>query len=372
MRLTPYKRLLLFVTTVLWFGAFARTILPAYYLSQGITLYQMIVATLLAFGTQLIFLLFIHRGTAKRFWRISLIATLFSLLLVIRLTNVWQYYLASALSGISMATHWVAYNIAYFGATPKQKTGLGSAIMFSVFPILNVIAPPLAGFIMQWNAPIFWVFSITFFCVAYFFVGRQGDFPVEYSLAASFSEIRATRVFLFLEGIWEAIPFAIIPIYTLYFIQTPLSYGAFAAYLSLISVAANLLLGKTTDKLQKRVLFLYPLALVLAAPTFVFPRATNNLTLWLLVTGLINFFLPLFWNIATSMIVDTHTNLDKAIPGREIVLAAGRVVGIIITLISFSYQPRPSAIFFVLGSIMLIYPFYLWWVSRFKKKYAFR
>ncbi|MEK7587334.1 MAG: MFS transporter [Patescibacteria group bacterium] len=372
MRLTPYKRLLLFVTTTLWFSAFARTILPAYYLSQGITLYQMIVATLLAFGAQLTLLLSIRRGRAKSLWKISLLANLVSLLLVIQLETVWQYYLASALFGIAMATFWVAYNIAYFGATPKEKTGLGSAIMFSVFPMLNIVAPPLAGFIMQWNTPIFWLISIAFFGIAYLFIDKQEDFQVNYSLVASLSEIKATRIFLFLEGIWEALPFAIIPVYTLYFIQTPLSYGAFSAYLALISVAANLLLGKTTDRLQKRILFLYPLTLVLAATTFMFPQATGSLALWLLVTGIINFFVPLFWNISTSMIVDTHANLPIAIPGREIMLATGRVTGFILTLISFSFEPRPLAIFFILWLILLMYPFYLWWISRFKKKYVFR
>lgn len=371
MRLTPYKRLLLFVTSVLWFGAFSRTILPAYYLSQGITLYQMIVATLIAFGTELIFLLLVRRGTPRRLWRFSMISTLLSILFIIRLETVWQYYLASALTGISMATYWVAYNIAYFGATPKQKTGVGSAVMFSVFPILNIIAPPLAGFLMEWNTSIFWLLSVLFFGIAYLFIGWQEDFSVKYSLAASLSEIRATRVFLFLEGVWEALPFALIPVYTLYFIQTPLSYGAFAAYLSLIGVAANLLLGKTTDRLQKRVLFLYPLTLVLAATAFIFPQATTQLPVWLIVTGIINFFLPLFWNISTAMVIDTHANLEKAIPGREIVLAAGRVVGLTLVLVSFSIEPTPRIIYYVLGAILLLYPMYLFWISRVKKYYAF-
>ncbi len=360
------------MTATLWVSAFTRTILPAYYLSQGITLYQMIVASILVFGSQLIFLLVFRQSTAKWLWRISILTTLASTLLIIRLETVWQYFLASAVNGVALATYWVAYNIAYFGATPKQKTGLGSAIMFSVFPLLNIVGPPLGGFIMQSNTTLFWTISLFFFTIAYLLVEVQQDFSVKYSVLESLFEIKATRIFLFLEGIWEALPFAIIPVYTLYFIQTPLSYGAFAAYLSLIGVAANLLLGKTTDKLQKRVLFLYPLTLVLAATTFMFPHATNSLAVWLVVTGVINFFLPLFWNISTSMVVDTHANLQIAIPGREIVLAAGRVTGFILVLISFTVEPTPDGIFYILGLVMLSYPFCLWWISRFKKKYAFR
>lgn len=79
-------------------------------------------------------------------------------------------------------------------------------------------------------------------------------------------------------------------------------YGVFLSYISLVSITANLTLGKLTDKLQKRVLFLYPLTIIMALVTFTFPFATKNITHWIIVTGIIGFLLPLFWNVSTALL----------------------------------------------------------------------
>lgn len=357
---------------VLWSGAFAKTILPPHYLNQGITYQAMIIGMLIVFVTQLLFLISFRAGKAKALWTISFASSLFSLLLVIKIYNVWQFYVSSFMSGISLCSYWVAYNTAYFTHTPKEKTGLGSAIMFSVFPLLSVIAPPIAGYILEVNPLIFWVLSLFFYLLFYLFIDRQEDFSIHYSLRTVFDEIRATRVLLFLEGIWEAMIFVIIPVYSLFFIATPLAYGTFSAYLALIGILANLSLGKLTDKLQKRVLFLYPLTIIMAVVTFLFPMGLSNLMLWLVVTGILNFFVPLFWNISTAMFIDTHTNLQKAIPAREIILALGRIVGVSLVLTGFIVESQPRIIFFILGVVMLWYPLYLFWISRYKKWYIFR
>ena len=360
------------MTAVLWANAFGKTILPVYYLSRGIQFIQMAVGILILFGTQLVCLLLFRNVRAKLLWKISIISSALFIVLIINITNIWQFYLAYILSGIYMFSYWTAFNIAYFRETPKEKTGLGSAIMFSMFPFLGIIAPPLAGFFMQLHPIMFWLLAIAFFCIAYIFIDKTEDFSLHYSLRSVLSEIRAMRIPLFLEGIWEGLVNAVIPIYTLYFINTPLGYGAYAAYLSITGIAANLFLGKTSDRIQKRVIFLYPLTIVIAFITFLFPLATGNLLYWIILTGIINFLLPLFWNISTVLFVDTHPDLATSIPGREIMLSSGRIVGMVLVILSFILESSPTIIFYLLGCVMLLYPIYIYWVSIHKKRYIFR
>ncbi len=52
-------------------------------------------------------------------------------------------------------------------------------------------------------------------------------------------------------------------------------------------------------------------------------------------------------------------------------LAVGRTIGLAATVISFILEPTPKVIYYVLGGILLLYPMYLFWVSRVKKHYAF-
>src|SRR4030042_3196170 len=92
---------------------------------------NMIFAIFILFITQLAFLLLVRKARAKILWKISLFTSLLSLLLVIKLHYAWQFYLSYMMSGVSMFSYWTAYNLAYFRGTPKEKRGLGSAVMCS-------------------------------------------------------------------------------------------------------------------------------------------------------------------------------------------------------------------------------------------------
>lgn len=97
----------------------------------------------------------------------------------------------------------------------------------------------------------------------------------------------------------------------------------------------------------------------MAVVTFVFPLVTANLIFWLILTGVIHFLSPLFWNFSASWYVDHNPNHDLSMPIRELVLAVGRIVGLFFTWISFRYETLPVYIFYFLGAVMLFYPIVL-------------
>ena len=364
---TPFANVFIFFIVYLWFKTFSGAVLPTHYLKQGLSLSMMMGGLVSLFLGQIVVLLIFKKLSARKSYLLALFTSLLFLLLVIKINFPWQYYLASAFAGTSMFFYFVFYNIAYFENTPKEKTGRNSALMFSVPTILGIFAPLLAGVLAQISMSLIWVFSSIFFLPALFLVFYQKDFTISYTIKASLLEIKTTRVLIFLEGIWEALVFGVIPIYTLYFITTPLGYGTYLAYLSIIGILANLVLGKLTDRLQKRVVFLYPLTMTMTVITFLFAFVQNSLSLWLILTAAIQLLLPLFWNITTAMVVDAHPNLRMAIPGRELVLAVGRFLGVFLALVSFSWEKTPFWIYFVLGGVLLLFPMVLYWNTKFKK-----
>ncbi len=366
----PFLTLLTFYGSYLWFSSFSKSVLPTHFWAQGLSLQQQILGTLLLFCGQTLVILTLRRLTAHLSWKLALFSILTYIILSIKIVSVFQFYIASFINGFSIFFFFIFYNVAHFEKTPREKTGGSSAIMFSVVPLVNIAAPLLAGYIAQTHLAWLWIFSGIFFLETFYLIGFQENFSLSYSLSAAVNEIKATRVFIFLEGIWEAMLFGIIPIYSLFFIKTPLFYGSFLAYLSLVAAGANLLLGKLTDRMQKRAVFLYPLTLIMAGVTFLFPLVTQSLLLWIIATGILQFLVPLFWNISTAMVVDAHRNLRLAIPGRELMLALGRVVGLSLTYLSFTYEASPRAIFWILGGIFLLYPLTLYWNTQ-KKHYTY-
>lgn len=367
---SAYTRLLFFYASYLWFGSFSKSILPTYFLQQNLSLEQIILGITAVIGGQLLVLLTVRSLSSRVSWKLALVSTITYILLIINIISPLQFYIASAISGFALFFFFMFYNIIHFEKGKQVNIGRNSAIMFSVMPLIGMTAPLLAGVLAEVNINLVWIGSGIFFLLALSQVDKQPNFRVQYKVRSVLKEIKAIRSLLFIEGVWEALVIGVIPVYTLHFIKTPLHFGTFLSYLALVGIIANMSLGKLTDKLQKRVVFLYPLSLILAITTGLMFWGANNLVLWLVLVGIVQFLLPLFWNITTAMVVDTYKNLRKAIPGREITLAAGRLLGLLLAYGSFSIQ-QPNYIFWVLAGVMLLYALNLYWKTRITQKYSF-
>ena len=366
-----FIKILSFYAIYSWFASFSSSVLPTHFLEQGIDYNQMIFGKFLVFGSPLILLLFLKNFRSKIAWRLAPICYLMFVLLSIRILGSTQFYIASVFAGFSLFFFYVFYNVAHFANTQKEKTGHSSALMFSVGPVINIVAPLASGYIASVSLTWLWILAILSFAVCLFFAEKQENFTVSYTIKGALREIKTTRLFILIEGVWGAVPFALIPIFTLYFIKEPLPYGAYLAYLSLVAVVANILFGKFTDKIQKRSIFLYPITIITALFTFLLYFAINDLYLWIIATSLLQFVLPLFWNLSTSLVIDAHTDLKLAIPAREIILSLGRMVGLLLACASLTVEKIPQNIFILLGIILLFYPTLLLWNTKVKKKYSY-
>lgn len=371
MQTGKFLNLFLLYSSYLWFTNFGHSVLPTHFLAQGLSLNQMMLAKLILFLAQTSVLLLITSFSSKLSWRLAVICQILYVFLIIKIYSPLQLYFASALSGFALYFFFVFYNIAHFEETPKEKRGFSSALMFNLPTFISIVAPLFAGFILSHYQNLFWILTGVFFLLALFFVGRQQNFELEYNLSDGLKEIKATRWLIFIEGVWEALPFGIIPIFTLYFIKTPFEYGAYLTFLSFIGIIANQLLGGLTDKVQKRSIFLYPITLAMVILTLFFSSATKNIYLWTGVTGSLSFLLPVFWNISTALVVDIHSDLKVAIPARELMLAIGRVLGLCLAFLSFIFEPIPHFIFYILAGVLALYPMILFWNSKILKRHQY-
>ena len=366
-----FKNLFIFYVSYLWFVFFSGSILPTHFLKEGLSLNELVLGRILLYLAPIPFILFLTSFGSKRAWKIAPVLYLIYVLLSIRILSASQYYLANIFAGFTVYFFWLFYNIAHFNYTPKERIGFSSGAMFGVGPVMHIVAPLIAGYIASQNINLLWIFSFFFFLWAYYLTGKQEDFRVRYSIQNSLRELRATRWFIFLQGVWEALYFGIIPFYTLIFIKEPLFYGTFIAYLALIAAVSNLVLGRFTDKIQKRSVFLYPLVGAMIIVTCLFAWAVKDINLWILTTGLFALTLPTFWNLTMALVVDAHSDLNVAIPGRELILAVGRVLGLTAVLVSFYYERTPFYIFFFLAGALVLFLIILYWNTRISKKFKY-
>jgi len=370
-RRQQFFSLLIFYSACLWFRFFTTSVLPPYYLNHGLGLKQLVFAVMIAYFTSVILSIVLKTIHSHISWYLTFLFYALFILTIINLSSFWHFYLAHFFIGLIIIFFWIPYNIIHYQLTPRHRTGSSSAILFSIISILSLIAPLVSGFLASYSYNYIWIGSVIFILPPIYLIRFQPNILIKNDLIAGLKEIRSTRIFMFIQGVWEAMIMSIIPVFSLFFIKSPAKYGIFLAYLALVSIFANLSLGRLTDKLQKRTIFLYPLTLGLSLVTFLFPLAINHLFWWLVVTGVIQFILPLFWNTSTAIVADAHKDIEKAFTTREFVLNIARFLGISLVYINFLYQPRPTYIFYFLGSVMLFYPLILFYRTKISKKYSY-
>ena len=366
-----FALLIAFFVSFLWFRSFSTSVLPPHYLDQGLTINQMIVGSFFVYLAATLFLGLLKKLQSRLFWYLAFILVLSFIFLIINITHPWQFYLANFLSGLTIVLFWVPYNIVHYSATPKHKTGFSSALLFSGVSLIGLIAPLTAGFLASLNYSFVFFLSAIFFLIPMLLTRHQPNLVVKHNIKDSLKLIKSTRIFYFFQSMWEILLFSVIPVFSLYFIKTPAGYGLYMAYLSLMSILANLLLGQISDKLQKRSLFLYPVTLLLGITTLFFPVAIKSLVGWIIVTGIVQFLAPIFWNLMTSMVADNHQNIEQAFISREFVLSLGRFISVCVILVNFIIQPKPTYLFYYLGTSVLIIPAILFYRTKISKKYNY-
>lgn len=370
-----YIKLILFFTSFNWFISFSRSALLPHFVKEGMTLQQIIFGALLTFVGVILALILIspisRRLKARTSWIMAIILSYVYILLLIKINSPFQLYLAYFINGLITFFFYIFYNSAHFESTAKKHIGKSSALMFSIGPAISVIAPLLAGYLAQIDYFYIWIFSFLFFFVPLYLVRFQKNFSVGYSIKEIVYEIKATRIFIFLGAFWEAMVFGVIPVYTLFFIKSPLGYGSFLAYLGLMGILANLFLGTLSDKIKKRIVFLYPITFSMAAVTFLFPLAVSNIFIWITLSGAVQFIYPLYNNVSLAMVIDSHSDIKRAVVGREMMLSLGRISGLALAFLSFFFEKQPCCIFLVLGLSMVIFPAVLFWRTKLAKSYSY-
>lgn len=371
MKTREYKATLMLLAGYLFSTMFIRAVLPTYFLAEGLSFTDIILSVLLMIAVQCILLFSIRGMRTRRAWTIALLAYILFALLLTNVQNRWQFYLASGVSGVSMYFFWVYYNIMHFTHTPKEETSKSAGLLFNIATVLGIAVPLIAGAMAQMNILFVWIAAIVFLAATILLVQKAPDILVRYHLREGLRAAAPVRTMVFLEGLWDSITFGFIPVATLVFIKTPLSYGAFLSLLALTSIPANILLGNRSDAARKRLRFLYPLAISLAVVTLLLPFGLTHLVVWTLLNVLLQFFMPVFRNFTLSLVVDASEDLAQTIPAREVLLATGRFTGLAATYLSFRYNVQPAILCFVFAGALVVMIATLHWNYRLAKRYAY-
>lgn len=368
---SEYKKVLTFFTASALFSSFSNAILPVHFLDSGVTLLGLAISHLLPWIFHPLLLFIFRKFSAKKAMIFAIAISMVQILLIIHITNIWQFYLSSALFVVYVHFFFTPYNTIHFRNTEHENNGFSSGIMFTIWSVIAFFTPILAGLVAEYNIAYLWFISILLFCVTLWKIQPLQDTYISYKLSDSWQELKSLRTIIILQGFAETTFRSLIPIYTLHFIDTALGFGGFMSFIGLVGGIGNIIFARFTDKIQSRSIFLYPMSIILGICTILYPFASNDFRIWFFFAGMISLVSPIFNTLCLALMTDRKLQLMIAVPGRELALSLGRIMGGICVVLSFMYEPTLRYIFYVLGCATFMIPVVLFTKSQLLKSQSY-
>ncbi len=270
-------------------------------------------------------------------------------------------YIIALLQGTAIFSYWVAFNDLYFRIPSNKNRAFLTSIYFLIIPLLGSILPAFAGAIAEkYNySLLFLIGAITMFIpliLSYHIPNRELVFNAH---AAAVRHNRI-RIIVILQGVYESIPIAAIPIFVLIFIKSEFGLGLFLSYLSFAGIIGSLIIAKLSDKYNSRKIFIYPLTILLAVLIIFLGFSSDNFYIFLLIAGMLSTVNVLAAPFFITIVFDNYKNITEAVIAREAFLHLGRFFGTLIILASFVLLKDPSYAFILIGLITLLYPYFIY------------
>jgi MFS family permease len=266
---------------------------------------------------------------AGPYMALGLALRLLALLVVIEVAWYGNLMAAAVLYGTFIMVFWVPYNVVFMRMTSDTDRAGRSTQLFAMFALAGAIFPFFAGYLLDWYG--FWVIAIVA-CIALVVgvviaVRTPWGEPVTFDPRRAFREGRRVIPLVFLEGLWQGVFWLAVWIGTLRMVDLGSEYGAFLAFLGIMSGVAAVLAGRWSDRRGERWLPMLLSGIGLAVCLAVVPFGEGDLALWSLLVGLAYFFAYMLMAFTFTVVAETGMRMDDVMGLREVMFSVGRAVG---------------------------------------------
>ncbi len=276
----------------------------------------------------------------------------------------WSFWLYPFLGAGTALFFWISLNYLFFRDCADGCHGRRSAVYQICSSLLGVFLPSLGALFIVYKS-----YSFLFLLCAFlhlpllFYVWKKVPaITLRTRLASEMEKFRGLRIITMAEGALQFFSGVVLVIYSLFFISREQQFGFFLGYLGLISLVIAFFLSWRSDKLQKRMGYLYFLFFLMAFSVFALIFAPD-LKWWVILTGIFSLLATISFPLRLAVSLD----LKKAELGfwrmRELFLNIGRAITFSLTFIFFHYRVYWLT-FVVFGMIALLYPFLIHYKFR--------
>lgn len=340
-------------------SCFSGALLIFWLSKNGIGFSDLIIYYMVAFFVALISILYLPNKqiSSRKTIFLGVLFNLSYVLVLVKIFNPIQLYISAIFLGLTIVYFWITYNIMYFKYSRENKRGLNSGIYFFISPIISITLQPLAGIVAQkFGFYTMFGFGFLMYLIPLFLIRYLPDFKFSLDVKKELNSLKFNWT-LFFHGMSSRINYSLIGIYTLYFMLTPVSFGSFFGYLSLMAASASVINGYISDKIKNRKYFFYSFS-VLAVLSFIPLAFVSNPYYWSLFAGINNlcFYLASpFW-LAYNLDYYKDIGVEKTMILREVYLNVGYFFNLLIVFLVFYFTSSTKISLIVISVICCLLP----------------
>jgi MFS family permease len=263
-------------------------------------------------------------------WGLAWLCVEYSLFLLVH-----DGWLLGILVGVAFGLYypffWTPINILMARMTDKSDRGVTYGVFFFLWPLATFIAPLLGGMVISFaDYRVLFLIGIAIIGSTIGVVYAYRDhIPKDQAMRIRFDAMGRRNVLAVIgEGGFEGIFWVDLTIVAYVFSRDEMALGALFSLFGLSAGIMGIILGKVSDKIQNRVLFLR-LSAVFSIPCIVLITLAGTIEEYAVAAGMLEFacfMLPVFlFAILTDRLEDAKTD---SVVGREFLLDASRFVTI--------------------------------------------
>lgn len=353
-----FKRIYFFYLIYLCVTGYAQTLFFLWFQQHGVSYLGMLFVAVCNYaGAILVFFLLEGRTVTNRIsLRLGITASASAVFVASIMTHPWHAYIAGTLFAGSGVFFWTIYNTMYFKYSVREEHGYKSGLYFLFFPLSGAVTAPLAGFVAEKLGYHFlFTSALALYLVPFMLVFVLPSFDFKFKTKEAVSKIE-NKALIFFQGYNGLLGMTLIPIFTLFFITTPLKLGNFFGYLAILAALVAVFNSKISDKLKKRTSFFYFFT-ILNTLSYLPIIFISTLTGWRIFAGINNITSNLSNPFDIALILD-HAKLDTegTMLAREIYLNAGRVCMLLLALLILWLTHSFIAVLLVSSLTAILYP----------------
>jgi MFS family permease len=354
-----FKRIYTFYFSYWAAMSFSQALIVFWLSKNGLGFSDIVIFFLITYLVALvgIFLLDKIKMKTKPSFLLGVLLSALSIAVLMHITSIWQVYLSAVIGGFNIIFFWIPYNIVHFKFSHEKRRGLNSGAYFLISPIIGITLQPLAGMVAEkFGFETMFLIGLAMYLLPIFLIKYLPNFDWNLDIRKEFFSSRFNWS-TFFQGFTSRINWALIPIFTLFFIKTPQAFGNFFGYLAVLAAVVSLVNAHFSDKIKSRKLFYY-LFSSLVVVSFLPLAFIHNIYYWVIFAGINSICMYLanpFW-LAFNLDYYKELGVEKSMILREVFLDLGYSAILLMALFVFYLTSSPKMSLIIVSLLACLLP----------------